>query len=158
MPAPRVERTMELSSPAFDDGGPIPDRYGYAEDNVNPPLRIAEVPDGAASLAVVVEDPDAEPVAGKVWKHWLVWNLPPDRRAIPEDFDPDHASEGRNDFDEDGWGGPDPPSGEHTYVFRAYALDRYLDLSDHATVEGFHRAAADHVLEEATLRGTYAAD
>ena len=41
---------LELSSPAFDDGQRIPEKYGYTVDNVNPPLSITGVPESAESL------------------------------------------------------------------------------------------------------------
>lgn len=76
---------ITLTSPAFDDGERIPEKYGYVEDNVNPPLEIDHVPEAARSLALVVDDPDAFEPAGKVWGHWVVWNIPPDTSTIPED-------------------------------------------------------------------------
>ena len=84
--------SITLSSPAFDDGEPIPRRYGYTEDNVNPPLSISGVPEGAASLLLLVDDPDAVEPAGHIWDHWLVWDVDPDRETIPEEWSPDAAS------------------------------------------------------------------
>jgi hypothetical protein len=63
---------LSLSSSAFDDGEQIPDRYGYTAENVNPPLQVEGVPDGAATLALVMDDPDAVEPAGMVWSHWDV--------------------------------------------------------------------------------------
>lgn len=149
---------MAVSSPTFDDGDRIPREYGRDRRDVNPPLRIEGVPKEAESLALLVEDPDAEAVAGKIWTHWLVYDIPSDRREIPEDWDPDEASQGRTDFDETAYGGPSPPSGEHTYVFRAYALDESPDLFDSPTKEDFQRSISGSVLAEAELRGTYPAE
>ncbi len=42
--------------------------------------------------------------------------------------------EGVNDFGTVGWGGPCPPSGEHTYIFELVALSEPLDYPP--TVEG----------------------
>ena len=153
---------FELRSPAFDDGGEIPREYGYHERNVSPPLVMDGVPDEAVSLALVVEDPDAVAPAGKVWDHWVVWDVPPpeteDSFVIPEDWRPDvvGAREGRNDFGERAYGGPAPPDREHTYVFRAYALDRALGLASGATKDELEDAAGGHVVDTATLRGRYA--
>ena len=149
---------LELSSPAFDDGERIPRAYGYREQNVNPPLRVADVPDEAASLALVVDDPDAQEPAGKIWDHWLVWDVPTDIGEIPEDWDADAdgATEGQNDYGEHGYGGPNPPDREHTYRFRLYALDTELDLSAGATKDDLLAAIEGHVLAEAQLDGTYA--
>ncbi|SDZ93853.1 hypothetical protein SAMN04488065_1326 [Haloplanus vescus] len=149
---------MELSSPAFDDGGPIPVAYGYTERNVNPPLELAGVPDDAETLALVVDDPDAVEPAGKVWIHWLVWNVNPTRKRIPEDWSTDSATatEGENDYEEVGYGGPNPPDREHTYRFRLFALDDTLDVPEGSSLDRLEQAMAGHVVAEAVLEGTYA--
>ncbi|MFB6079745.1 MAG: YbhB/YbcL family Raf kinase inhibitor-like protein [Haloferacaceae archaeon] len=148
---------LELSSPAFDDGEPIPEKHGHDAANVSPPLSVSGVPDDAETLALVVDDPDARDPAGTVWDHWIVWNVPPDA-SIPEGWDPtaDGAVEGTNDFGERGYGGPAPPDREHTYRFGLYALDATLDLPPTADADDLRDAMAGHVLAEATLEGTYA--
>lgn len=147
-----------LRSPVFADGDPIPDRYGYDAKNVNPPLEIDGVPDEAESLVLIVDDPDAMEPAGKIWEHWLVWNLPSDVGSIPEDFEPtaSRAVEGENDFGERGYGGPAPPDREHTYRFGLYALDTTLDLASEATKDEVTHAMHGHVVDHAELKGTYA--
>lgn len=147
---------LTLSSPAFDDGDPIPCRYGYTEANVNPPLEIDGVPDDADSLALVLDDPDALEPAGRIWDHWLVWNIDPDTRRIPEDWTPTTAVEGTNDYEERGYGGPNPPDREHTYCFHLYALDDTLDPGPGATKDELEAAMDGHVLDDALLKGTYA--
>lgn len=146
---------MRLTSPAFGDGERIPRRFGYTEANVNPPLAVWGVPDEAASLALVVDDPDAVEPAGKVWDHWLVWNIPPGVAEIPADSLPEDAETGVNDFGERGWGGPDPPAGEHTYRFLLYALDESIALDPDATKDDLYDAIEGTVVAKAELRGTY---
>lgn len=146
---------LTLSSPAFEDGGPIPEQYGRNEQDVNPPLRISGVPDDAAALTLVMDDPDAVEPAGKVWLHWLVWNIPPDRTEIPERWQPDVAVEGINDFDESGYGGPAPPDEQHTYRFRLFAVEEVLDRSESASKSDVVDASRNNLLAEATLSGTY---
>lgn len=150
--------SLHLSSPAFDDGSRIPRQYGRSERDVNPPLEIGGVPDGTASLALLMDDPDAKPVAGTVWTHWIVYDVAPERREIPGDWDAESASTGRNDFDERGYGGPSPPSGTHTYVFRLYALDEHPTMFEPPTAEDFQQSIRGSVIAEAELRGTYAAE
>ncbi len=147
---------MELASPAFGDGEAIPERHGYTEADANPPLELSDVPDEAESLALVVDDPDAREPAGKVWDHWIVWNVDPDRTEIPEDWDTEDVVEGQNDYGEVGWGGPNPPDREHTYRFLAYALDDELDLQRGAKKDDLYDAAEGHLVEKAELEGTYA--
>ena len=147
---------LRLTSPAFDDGEPISDRYGYTEEDVNPPLSIDGVPEAAASLLLLVDDPDAVEPAGHIWDHWLVWDVSPDRESIPEDWSPESATEGQNDYGEVGYGGPNPADGEHTYRFRLYALDAALGLLTSADRAAVTDAATGHILAKATLEGTYA--
>lgn len=147
---------MNLTSPAFEDGARIPEQYGYTAKNVNPPLEIVDVPDGTATLAIVMDDPDAVEPAEKVWDHWVVWNVDPEVTSITEGWDATGAVEGRNDFGETGYGGPNPPDREHTYRFIAYALDTGLDLESGSTKADLEVAIEGHVLEEASLRGTFA--
>ncbi|MDY6769757.1 MAG: YbhB/YbcL family Raf kinase inhibitor-like protein [Candidatus Nanohaloarchaea archaeon] len=145
---------LTLTSPAFDDGGRIPQKYGYEHANVNPPLTVSGVPEGAESLALVMDDPDAKPVAGKVWDHWVLYGIPPNVTDIREDEAA--GVEGQNDYGEQGYGGPNPPDKQHTYVFTLYALDTELDLEPGATKEELERAIDGHVLAKDVLRGTYA--
>jgi len=147
---------MQLTSPAFEDGAPIPEVYGYTAANVNPPLRIEDVPAEAASLALVVDDPDAREPAGQVWDHWVVWNVDPATTEIPRAWDATDAVEGQNDYGEPGYGGPNPPDREHTYRFRCYALSEELDLPAGATTDDLESAMDGVVLAKAELAGTYA--
>ncbi len=148
---------ITLTSPAFDDGERIPEKYGYEAENVNPPLEIAKVPDGAESLALIVDDPDAVEPAGKVWDHWVVWNIPSKMTTIPEDWDPTDATEGTNDYGTVGYGGPNPPDREHRYRFKLFALDATLDLPTETDAEALESAMDSHVLEQTQLDGTYPA-
>ena len=144
---------MRVSSPEFEDGGEIPERYGYTKENVNPPLGIGDVPDEAESLVLVVDDPDAVEPAGKIWDHWVMFNIDPDTAEIAEGDAP--GIEGMNDYGELGYGGPNPPDREHTYVFRIYALDTELDLEEEVSRPEVEAAMRDHIIEKDTLDGRY---
>lgn len=146
---------LQLTSPAFADGDPIPAEYGYTERNVNPPLEINGVPEAADSLALVVDDPDAVEPAGKIWDHWLVWNIDSATSMIPEGWDVSGAVQGRNDYGDQTYGGPNPPDAEHTYRFRLYALDERLGLDAGATKDQLEAAMEGHILAETQLEGTY---
>ncbi|MUV87542.1 YbhB/YbcL family Raf kinase inhibitor-like protein [Natronomonas sp. CBA1123] len=147
---------LQLTSPVFADGDAIPRQYGYTETNVNPPLEITGVPDDAEALALVVDDPDAVEPAGKVWDHWVVYDIDPATTTIPEDWDGGNALDGTNDYGETGYGGPNPPDREHTYRFRLYALDAPVDLDAGASKAELETAMDGHILADATLEGTYA--
>ncbi|OLZ40878.1 phospholipid-binding protein [Natrinema saccharevitans] len=148
---------LTLESPAFDDGERIPEEYGYTDRNVNPPLEIDGVPDEADSLALIVDDPDAKEPAGKVWDHWVVWNVPPETETVPEGWDPDEAVEGINDYGERGYGGPNPPDREHTYRFELLALEAAPEVGTDAGADALESAIAGTVIERTTLTGTYPA-
>ncbi|MBS3816309.1 MAG: YbhB/YbcL family Raf kinase inhibitor-like protein [Candidatus Thermoplasmatota archaeon] len=147
---------MKLSSPAFSDGEKIPRKYGYTEEDVNPPLEINGVPEDARSLALVMDDPDAVEPAGKVWDHWVIWNIEPNTREIRESESPPGVVEGKNDYGNRGYGGPNPPDKEHTYKFKLYALDKILDIPPSSTKDELRKAMKGHVLDKTLLEGRYA--
>jgi len=148
---------LELTSPAFSDGGEIPRECGYKNGNQEPPLRIGVVggkelgSTGIGSLTLIMDDPDAMGAVGKVWVHWVVWNIDPTATENLQD-----ATEGMTDFGEVGYGGPAPPDKRHTYVFKLYALDCKLDLPNESTKADVEKAMEGHIIEQVTLTGTYA--
>lgn len=147
--------SLQLTTSAFEASDPIPRECGYTEANVNPPLEIDDVPEKADSLTLVVDDPDAIEPAGKVWNHWVVWNIDPNTGTIPEDWDTIAVVEGQNDYGERGYGGPNPPYREHSYRFQLYALDEQPDLAAGATKDDLKQAIEGHVVDQAQLTGTY---
>ena len=77
---------MALSSPAFKQNGHIPSKFTCEGEDVSPPLAWEGVPNGAKSLVLIIDDPDApDPKAPKmVWVHWVVYNIPPATKSFPE--------------------------------------------------------------------------
>ena len=217
---------LKLTSSAFSDGGPIPRECGYKNGNISPPLTIL-APAGTRSIALIMDDPDAMEPTGKVWVHWVMYNIMESdlfketthNKQIVEQYwsskvkpkyskpltgkqffnattqnDKDankaHLIQsqeerygknpvwgglvGLNDFGEFDYGGPAPPRGTHTYIFKAYALDiDYLPLPRYDEEEEVMRPGtkADvekamggpvtkggHIIEETQLTGTYYAD
>ena len=146
---------MKLQSGSFRSGSEIPSRHGYKKRNVSPPLSISKVPDGTKSLALIMDDPDAMAPAGKVWVHWLLWNVDPSTTKIPEGSVPEGSVQGKTDFGETGYGGPEPPDKRHTYVFKLYALDVMLNLNAGASKRQVERAMSGHVLAEGQVVAVY---
>ncbi len=152
---------MRISSSAFAANGMIPAKYTCDGDNVSPPLEWSGIPDGAKSLALIVDDPDApDPAAPKmVWVHWLLYNLPPDSRGLPEGARPGELPEGTrqgmSDFKRPGYGGPCPPIGRHRYFHKLYALDVVLPDLNTPDKRALEAALGGHVLAQAELIGTY---
>ena len=141
---------LKLTSSAFSDGGEIPRECGYKNGNKEPPLAISGIPAEAKSLTLIMDDPDAMEAVGKVWVHWVVWNIDPTTTEL------ENVEEGMTDFGEVGYGGPAPPDKRHTYVFKLYALDSELDLPDKSTKADVEKAMEGHIIEQTTLTGTYA--
>jgi Raf kinase inhibitor-like YbhB/YbcL family protein len=144
---------MKISTRAFSELRPIPERFTADGDNINPPLTISGVPREAKSLALIVDDPDTPMGA---WTHWLVWNIKSDTRTIAENTTPPGAIVGRNDARALKYVGPSPPRGTHRYFFRLYALDRKLDLPPGASRDILEEAMRNHILAKAELLGRYA--
>lgn len=150
--APGGERSaMKLTSPAFADQQPIPSKYTCDGTDTIPPLSFEGVPPGAASLALVMDDPDA-PVG--TWDHWVLWNIPPGTAGVAEGRAPEGVA-GKNSWGRTSWGGPCPPDREHRYFFRLYALDVKLGLGAGADKKALLEAIQGHVLAEAQLVGRY---
>ena len=148
---------LAVLSAAFAMGAAIPDRYACGPHS--PPLSWSEVPAGTQSIAVLCDDPDA-PVGD--WVHWVVFNLAPDVRELPENVArnaalPGGAVQGVNDYGRNGYDGPCPPPGQtHRYHYKVFALDARLALDARARKADLMQAMRGHVLAQGDLVGTYA--
>ena len=149
--------TLKLTSTAFEEGGMIPAQYTCDGQNVSPPLAWSGVPEGAKTLALIADDPDAP---RGTWVHWVVYQIPAAERGLPENVPAREtldsgARQGRNDFKNTAYGGPCPPSGTHRYFFKLYALDTDLNLPPGATKDQLLKAMDTHTLAEGQLMGRY---
>jgi len=142
---------LQITSPAFQNNGSIPRQYTCDGKDINPPLMIANVPQGTKSIALICDDPDAS----GTWVHWVLWNIGPSVKEIKEDTVPTGAVEGLNDFRKHAYGGPCPPSGTHRYFFKVYALDTVLDISPNSQKAALEQAMKGHILAEGQLVGLY---
>ena len=141
-----------LESSAFENAQAIPSRHSCEGEDVSPPLRWSNVPEGTRSLALIVDDPDA---LGGVFTHWTAWGLDPAAEGLGEgEVAP---RQGKNDFGTSGYRGPCPPPGHgrHRYVFRLYALDSEPELAASAAKTELEQAIAGHVLTTAELVAIY---
>ena len=137
---------MELTSSDFQEGSEIPKKFGYKHENQQPNIEFSSVPSEAKTLAIIMDDPDAMKAVGKIWVHWLTYHGVNDTTKI----------EGKTDFGEIGYGGPAPPDGRHTYIFKGYALDTILDLKEGYSKQDLEDAMKGHIIAEAKLTGTFA--
>jgi Raf kinase inhibitor-like YbhB/YbcL family protein len=150
--------TMKLESSAFQANHLIASKYTCDGADVSPPLGWDAPPIGTKSLVLICDDPDAP---GGTWVHWVLYDLPPEVRELPEGV-PSQSTlssggvQGTNDFRKLGYGGPCPPRGTHRYFFKLYALDTVLNLQTGATKAQVEKAMQGHILTSAELIGRYA--
>ncbi|XP_037472488.1 UPF0098 protein CPn_0877/CP_0992/CPj0877/CpB0906-like [Triticum dicoccoides] len=148
--------------------GRLPRQYTLegqgAKKDISPPLEWYGVPDGTRSLAVVVQDIDADERVP--WTHWVVANISPEEKGLPEGFSgaggnanagggAGGVQEGVNDWKQPGWRGPVPDSHGHRIQFRLYALDDVLSLGNKVTVDKVMEAIEGHVLGEAEITAVF---
>jgi Raf kinase inhibitor-like YbhB/YbcL family protein len=140
---------MKLKSSAFNHNEPIPRKHSCRGEETSPELIIEDIPQGAESMALVVEDPDAP---GQTFDHWVAYDMPVASR-IEEGAAP--GTQGVNSFNINGYGGPCPPSGTHRYFFKLYALDKKLGLPEGLSKNDVQDAMQGHVIDHAELVGLY---
>jgi hypothetical protein len=148
---------LAVTSPSFEHEQAIPGRFTCDGDDLSPALAWDGVPEGAAQLVLICDDPDA-PVG--TWIHWVLVGLPADASGLPEGVKAGKdvgAEDGKNSWKKTGYGGPCPPKGpSHRYFFRVYALDLEADWKAGVTRKEVDAAMEGHILAEGTLMGTYA--
>ncbi|KAJ6865344.1 hypothetical protein NC651_035809 [Populus alba x Populus x berolinensis] len=143
---------FSLVSPEIDNEGRLPRKYTGegqgAKKNLSPPVEWYYVP----------EDPDGPNVP---WPHWVVVNIPPHVKRLPEgfsgkeeEFGGEYAliKEGVIGWKLPGWRGPVLPKHGHRFEFKLYALDDELHLGNKVTKEKMEEAVQGHVLGEAVLK------
>jgi len=155
--------SLQITSSAFAEGQPIPQKYTCQGSDVSPQLKWSGAPANTKSFSLIADDPDApDPRAPKMtWVHWVLYDLPASANELAENVAktptlPNGAKQGITDFKRIGYGGPcPPPGGAHRYFFKLYALDAALDLKPGATKPELLKAMEGHVLAQAQLMGTY---
>ena len=136
---------FSISCTEFQDSEEIPKKFGYKFENEVPNISFNRPPPSTTTFALIMDDPDAMVAVGKVWVHWLQYhNL---TESLPV--------EGKTDFGEMKYGGPAPPDGQHTYIFKGYALDTELDLKEGYSKQELEEAMKGHILAESKLTGTF---
>ncbi|EPP34507.1 hypothetical protein CP10139811_0612 [Chlamydia ibidis] len=147
---------MELLSPAFAYGHPIPRKYTCQGVEVSPPLTFVDVPSSAASLALIVEDPDVPKNIRPdgLWIHWVVYNLSPSITNLAEGANI-FAIQGLNTSGKACYQGPCPPDKKHRYFFYLYALDTILPEAENVSRDQLLEIMEGHVVATAELMGVY---
>jgi Raf kinase inhibitor-like YbhB/YbcL family protein len=160
--AAKSDQALPVSSRAFANGAPIPQKYSAYEKGVSPPLSWGPLPRGTESVVVMMEDPDA--TSPLPFVHWLLV-APAGLRELREDIAPverprelPNAIQGSNSRTMFGYFGPRPPPGDppHRYHFQVFALDAKLSLPSGFNRHALLRAMEGHVLAKGQLIGTFA--
>ena len=152
---------LEISSPAFNDGDNIPKKYGCKYNggsNISIPLEFSNIPDDAKSLALIIDDPDAMSVAGKIWVHLILVDIPTETKQLTEikDGKLGIGQTGRNSNGKKNYGGPCPPNGVHVYNIKVYALNIEIKKSLGAmTQKKFEKKYKKEIISSSMISGKY---
>lgn len=150
--------SLRINSPAFGHEETIPDKYTCKGEDLSPPLEWGGMPEGTESLVLICDDPDAP--AG-TFDHWLLFNIPPNKKGLPEgisneDEQEDGSMHGKNSFGRNDYGGPCPPPGKpHRYFFKLYALDKKLWAPPGSDKDLLQDEMEGHVLDSVEMIGMF---
>jgi Raf kinase inhibitor-like YbhB/YbcL family protein len=152
--------SLELRSASFS-GDTIPKTHSSCEgqNDISPELSWKSPPERTESFALIVTDKDSP--FGFNFVHWVLYDVPPDKRELPEGIAKqqqlaDGSRQGQNGLDKIGYVGPCPPGhSPHRYVFDLYALDTKLNLPPGASKKQVLKATKGHVLATGELVGRF---
>ncbi len=146
-------RTIDVTSTAFTDGGSLPVTFTADGAGVAPPIAWSNIPDGARSVVLIVEDPDSP--FPKPFAHWLVYSLPVTAGSIASS--PAGGREGKNSMLKTGYTPAAPPAGHgmHHYHFQVFALDVVLELGEGAGRSALLDAMRNRVIAWGEIVATY---
>ena len=159
-----VPSTIQLTSPAFADGGIIPALYTAEAGDISPPLAWTHIPADAKELVLLVEDYDV-PFPHPLL-HLLVYGISPSSKGFAEGALPSTADEreraglllGLNSMKHQRYDGPAPIPGHgpHHYVFQMFAFAETILFDEIPDKNAFLDAIKDKtVLATGILTGTY---
>jgi Raf kinase inhibitor-like YbhB/YbcL family protein len=149
-----MPKVISVESVAFAANSALPVSCTADGVGLPPPIGWDGVPEGAESIVVICEDPDAP--LPKPFVHWIVYGIPATARSIDADSSTTWKV-GENSRLSSTFApvAPPPGHGVHHYHFQVFALDRVLDLPPglgrHAIVEQM----TDHVVGWGEIVGTY---
>jgi Raf kinase inhibitor-like YbhB/YbcL family protein len=163
-PAGSHKPHFSLSSPGFEDGAVIPEKYtGPTPTSFqnSPPLAWINAPQGTVTFVLLLHDLEgAINHSTDDVTHWLIYNIPGNATSLPEGIPPgsqlpDGAVQAPNQRKTPGYLGPGVRGIYHHYTFDLYALDTKLNLPIDASRAQVFGAMQGHVLDKAVLVGKY---
>jgi Raf kinase inhibitor-like YbhB/YbcL family protein len=140
---------LSISSPAFKNGGLIPEYYSCNGHHSNPPFKIDGIPSEAAALVLLMEDIDAPDGS---FDHWIIWDL-----NVPGAMEEKKLNGiyGGGGFDENVYGTTHFRVGVHRYLFKLYVLDKALELPATTGKEVLLLSMKEYVIAESEIMGRY---
>ena len=154
---------MTFSSGEFASGATIPDNFTCEGLNISPQLSWSGAPAETKSYAIIIDDPDAVPVAGYVWDHWMIYNIPASVTSLVNARTQASIESIGGKSLKNSWGkyyylGPCPPADQlHTYSFRIYALDvaDLTEINSSSDKVEFVNAINAHKITQGSFTGTF---
>jgi Raf kinase inhibitor-like YbhB/YbcL family protein len=157
-----LDRSIELTSPAFEHQGAMPIELSCEGGGRSPPLAWSNVPQGTRSFVLLAVDPDIPSSRLHLMEfvHWVLYDLPAEARELPAQVSLHELAQLGAVMDRNGYGrreyvAPCPVSGAHRYVYRLYALDVEELEPRQDGKAGVLRAMEGHVLAYGKLIGVY---
>jgi Raf kinase inhibitor-like YbhB/YbcL family protein len=149
-----------LTSPEFEEDGPIEEKFRCTGDNVSTALQWSCGPAGTLSYAVTqIHD-------GSQSLHWLLYDIPASAFVLPEAIAresmpaiPAGSKQVKPNVDGSTWygySGPCPGGANQSYTYFIYALDvaTLPGITPESTIVEGDAAVKEHQLAVATLTGT----
>ena len=125
--------------------------------DVSPQLSLTGIPEGAKSISIIMDDPDAIKPAKKIWVHWNVFNI----SVSGSDYILS-AGEKPNGLIAKGHGGIGykgmcPPDGKHTYRIAIYAQKEDVNAkkSGKYTLERFEKKFGNLIIDKISITGDF---
>jgi Raf kinase inhibitor-like YbhB/YbcL family protein len=154
---------MALTSPDFEDGGIIPDKFTQAVPMaVSPRLEWTNVPADTQSFVLIMHDPDNALNGGTDdVLHWIMFNIPGTARSLagglPLDAQlPDGTIQAKG-IRNVGYMGPGNAAINpyHHYTLELFALNAKLTLGPDASRADIMKAMDTHTVGKAGLVGRF---
>jgi len=120
---------FKIVSNSFVNEGKIP--LDFVSDdcggtNNQPHLSWSGAPADTGYFAIIMDDPDAQSIAGYTWVHLNIYNIPANISSIPEGKKINDGRYRKNHNKKKAYTGPCAPKGTHKYIFSIYALSKEI--------------------------------
>ncbi|KTD08482.1 YbhB/YbcL family Raf kinase inhibitor-like protein [Legionella jamestowniensis] len=146
-------KKFNFGSPVFQANAFIPEKYTCEGANLSPAFYWENPPTTTKSFVVIIEDTEVE---NNPWVQWVLFNIPAHIRNLTEGEIPQGAINGKNSWGLIGYKSPCPPVGtSHRYLFKLYALDIVLPLTNSATKDEVVKAMEYHVVGMSEFAGNF---